>query len=194
MPPRTVRSRNARIPRPAVCRRACVMIAAASSAGNGGTVSCSLASSSAMSLGSRSLRVEIAWPNFTKIGPSSSSASRSAFAERCRRVAPSRQQVKEESERAEQMRLTDDFVESMTHEHTLDADDPRQRAAPAHVQRSPEDRSSFAAARSTPSRSVDPAHWRSVRTRNGWARRGSLPGDIRAGCPSWSCAPRSPTP
>ena len=49
----------------------------ASSAGNGGTWSCSFASSSAMSSGSRSRRVDSTWPNLTKIGPSVSSASRS---------------------------------------------------------------------------------------------------------------------
>ena len=44
--------------------------------GNGGTRSCSFASSSAMSGGRRSRRVDSIWPNLTKIGPSSSSASR----------------------------------------------------------------------------------------------------------------------
>src|SRR5579864_3490721 len=44
--------------------------------GKGGTRSCSFASSSAMSGGSRSRRVETACPNFTKIGPSSSRARR----------------------------------------------------------------------------------------------------------------------
>ena len=43
--------------------------ARASAPSNGGTRSCSFASSSAMSGGSRSRRVDIAWPNFTKIGP-----------------------------------------------------------------------------------------------------------------------------
>src|SRR6185436_18257253 len=43
---------------------------------NGGTWSCSFASSSAMSSGSRSRRVDNTWPNFTKIGPSVSRASR----------------------------------------------------------------------------------------------------------------------
>jgi len=50
--------------------------AIASSDGNGGTRSCSLASSSAMSSGTRSRRVERIWPNLTKIGPRVSSASR----------------------------------------------------------------------------------------------------------------------
>ncbi len=50
--------------------------ARASRAGNGGTRSCSLASSSAMSSGSRSRRVDSTWPNLTKIGPSRSSARR----------------------------------------------------------------------------------------------------------------------
>ena len=48
-----------------------------SSAGNGGTLSCSLDSSSIMSGGTRSRRVDSSWPNLTKIGPSRSSASRS---------------------------------------------------------------------------------------------------------------------
>ena len=56
------------------CSYASSSIAIACSAGNGGTASCSLASSSAMSGGSRSRRVEIAWPNLTNIGPSSSRA------------------------------------------------------------------------------------------------------------------------
>ena len=50
--------------------------ATASSDGNGGTRSCSFASSSAMSSGSRSRRVDSTWPNLTKIGPRVSSASR----------------------------------------------------------------------------------------------------------------------
>src|SRR6267143_4013656 len=50
--------------------------ASASSPGNGGTRSCSFASSSARSAGKRSRRVESTWPNLTKIGPSASSARR----------------------------------------------------------------------------------------------------------------------
>ena len=45
------------------------MVATATALSNGGTRSWSFASSSAMSAGSRSRRVETAWPNFTKIGP-----------------------------------------------------------------------------------------------------------------------------
>ncbi len=56
---------------------ACSMRAFAAAPGKGGTRSCSLASSSARSGGSRSRRVETTWPNFTKIGPRSSSARRS---------------------------------------------------------------------------------------------------------------------
>ena len=52
------------------------MRAFASAPSKGGTRSCSFASSSAMSDGSRSRRVETTWPNFTKIGPRSSSARR----------------------------------------------------------------------------------------------------------------------
>ena len=52
------------------------MRAFASAPSKGGTRSWSFASSSAMSGGSRSRRVETTWPNFTKIGPSSSSARR----------------------------------------------------------------------------------------------------------------------
>src|SRR4051812_5683293 len=58
--------------------------ARASSAANGGTRSCSFASSSAMSSGTRSRRVDSTCPNFTKIGPSVSSASR----RRCPRGSP----------------------------------------------------------------------------------------------------------
>ncbi|MDC0983659.1 ribulose-phosphate 3-epimerase [Candidatus Thioglobus sp.] len=46
------------------------------SAGNGGHLSWSLASSIPISSGRRSLRVDKVWPNLMKIGPSSSSASR----------------------------------------------------------------------------------------------------------------------
>src|SRR6266581_2677519 len=56
--------------------KACSTSATASSAGNGGTWSCSFASSSARSAGSRSRRVESTWPNLTKMGPSASSARR----------------------------------------------------------------------------------------------------------------------
>ena len=63
--------------------------------GNGGTRSCSFASSSAMSGGSRSRRVESAWPNFTKIGPSSSSARR----RRSPRVPPRRRSNQVQGER-----------------------------------------------------------------------------------------------
>ena len=51
--------------------------ARAIAAGNGGTRSCSLASSSAMSGGSRSRRVDSTCPNLTKIGPRRSRPSRS---------------------------------------------------------------------------------------------------------------------
>ena len=44
--------------------------------GKGGTLSCSMASSSAMSAGNRSRRVDSIWPNFMKTGPSSSRARR----------------------------------------------------------------------------------------------------------------------
>ena len=59
--------------------------------GNGGTWSCSLASSSAMSGGSRSRRVDSTWPNLTKIGPSASSARRRRTARGVRQVAPEEQ-------------------------------------------------------------------------------------------------------
>ena len=51
-------------------------VSRATSAGKGGTRSCSLASSLAMSAGIRSRRVEMTWPNLTKIGPSVSSPRR----------------------------------------------------------------------------------------------------------------------
>src|SRR5882762_1002964 len=54
--------------------------ATASSPGNGGTRSWSIASSSARSAGKRSRRVENTWPNLTKMGPSASSARRSRTA------------------------------------------------------------------------------------------------------------------
>ncbi len=50
--------------------------AKAASESNGGTRSCRRASSSAISSGNRSRRVESTWPNLTKIGPRRSSASR----------------------------------------------------------------------------------------------------------------------
>jgi hypothetical protein len=57
-------------------RKARSMVATAIAGSNGGTRSCSSASSSAMSGGMRSRRVDSTWPNFTKMGPSCSSASR----------------------------------------------------------------------------------------------------------------------
>ena len=68
------------------------MMATASSGAKGGTRSCSKASSSATSGGSKSRRVESTWPNFTKIGPSRSSAMRrrwprGAVSRRPRRVS-----------------------------------------------------------------------------------------------------------
>jgi hypothetical protein len=53
--------------RPANARSMVAMAMAANR--NGGTRSCSRASSSAMSAGSRSRRVDSTWPNLTKIGP-----------------------------------------------------------------------------------------------------------------------------
>ena len=52
------------------------MVATATSDENGGTRSCNKANSSAMSVGSKSRRVDKTWPNLTKMGPSDSSASR----------------------------------------------------------------------------------------------------------------------
>src|SRR6185503_9530756 len=66
----------------------------ATSEGNGGTRSCSFASSSAMSSGSRSRRVESTWPNLTKIGPRRSSASRSRWPRGSRRRPASRRSPK----------------------------------------------------------------------------------------------------
>jgi hypothetical protein len=57
-------------------RKARSMVATATSDGNGGTRSCKSASSSAMSCGSRSRRVDSTWPNLTKMGPRCSSAWR----------------------------------------------------------------------------------------------------------------------
>ena len=54
----------------------------------GGTRSCSLASSSAMSGASKSRRVDSTWPNFTKIGPNRSSASRRRTARGERKSRP----------------------------------------------------------------------------------------------------------
>jgi hypothetical protein len=59
-------------------------------AGKGGTRSCSRASSSAMSAGSRSRRVESTWPNLTKMGPRRSSASRRRWPRGVSRRRPSR--------------------------------------------------------------------------------------------------------
>ena len=59
------------------------MMATACSDGKGGTRSCSIANSSATSKGSKSRRVESTCPNFTKMGPRCSKASR----KRCPRGA-----------------------------------------------------------------------------------------------------------
>ena len=63
-------------------------IARATSSGNGGTRSCSRASSSAMSVGSRSRRVDSTWPNLTKIGPRRSRPRRSRSPRGASRVRP----------------------------------------------------------------------------------------------------------
>ena len=72
---RPAASRNSRTPPRRACR-ARFDLADGQVEGNGGTWSCSFASSSAMSAGSRSRRVDSTWPNLTKIGPSASSAWR----------------------------------------------------------------------------------------------------------------------
>ena len=99
------------------------MMARASAPGNGGTWSWSFASSSAMSAGSRSGRVESAWPNFTKIGPSSSSARRS----RTPRGSPRSRGnqfhgagTEREPQRAVEMGRGDEIVEPVAHQHALD--------------------------------------------------------------------------
>ncbi|MDT4836183.1 hypothetical protein FQZ97_698700 [compost metagenome] len=69
-------------------RKARSMVATATAEGNGGTRSCRKASSSAMSGGSRSRRVDSTWPNFTKIGPSRSSASRRRWPRGASRLRP----------------------------------------------------------------------------------------------------------
>ncbi len=66
-------------------RNARSIVATAMAESKGGTRSCRCASSLAISAGIRSRRVESTCPNFTKIGPSRSSASRS----RCPRGASS---------------------------------------------------------------------------------------------------------
>ncbi|MNS50496.1 hypothetical protein D3C72_831460 [compost metagenome] len=64
------------------------MVATATAEGNGGTRSCRKASSSAMSGGIRSRRVDSTWPNFTKMGPSRSSASRRRWPRGASRLRP----------------------------------------------------------------------------------------------------------
>ena len=64
------------------------MVAIAMAESNGGTRSCSRASSSAMSGGSRSRRVDSTWPNLTKIGPRRSSASRRRWPRGASRLRP----------------------------------------------------------------------------------------------------------
>ena len=64
--------------------------AAAWADGNGGTRSCSSASSLAISAGIRSRRVDSTWPNLTKMGPSDSSARRSRSPRGWRGRVPSR--------------------------------------------------------------------------------------------------------
>jgi len=64
------------------------IVATATCGSNGGTRSCRRASSSARSAGSRSRRVDSTCPNFTKIGPSASSASRSRSPRGARRLRP----------------------------------------------------------------------------------------------------------
>lgn len=69
-------------------RKARSMVAIATFESKGGTRSCSQASSSAMSAGSRSRRVDSTCPNFTKIGPRLSSASRRRWPRGASRLRP----------------------------------------------------------------------------------------------------------
>ena len=64
------------------------MAATARSESKGGTWSCSLASSSAISTGNRSRRVEMTWPSFTKIGPRCSKAMRRRAPRACCAMEP----------------------------------------------------------------------------------------------------------
>ena len=107
---------------------------------NGGTRSCSFASSSAMSTGSRSRRVDSAWPNFTKIGPSSSSASR----RRSPRVAPGAalkpgpwRQIEQEAKRPVQMRRAHEIVQAVPDQRALDLAAAGRATRSTHQRRRP---------------------------------------------------------
>ena len=94
--------------------------------GNGGTRSCSFASSSAMSVGSRSRRVDSTWPNLTKIGPRLSSASAQAHRARARQVAPERDAVDERPQPANALVAEQELVETVALRHGQDAEQSRQ--------------------------------------------------------------------
>ena len=133
------------------------MRAFAASPGNGGTRSWSFASSSAMSGGSRSRRVETTWPNLTKIGPRSSSARRRRSPRvplPAREPGPGRE-PEHEAQRAVQVRRAHEVVEPVAHEHAVDGEQPAGDAqrdhagAPRRARRPP----TRASRRSTASRS-----------------------------------------
>ena len=122
--------------RRAAGRSACSMAATATALSNGGTRSCSFASSSAMSAGSRSRRVETAWPNLTKIGPSSSSASRrrSPRVDAGAALKPGpRREIEQEAERAVQMRGAHEIVEAVAHQRALDLEQAGGDPQPHHA-------------------------------------------------------------
>jgi hypothetical protein len=99
---------------------------------NGGTRSCSFASSSAMSGGSRSRRVGDGLAELHEDRPEFLEREPQALAARAAAAAlepgPGREQ-EDEAQRPVEMRGAHELVEPVAHQHALDLDQPRARAA-----------------------------------------------------------------
>ncbi len=97
----------------------------ASSGGKGGTLSCSQASSLAMSSGSRSRRVERIWPNLMKIGPRSCSARRRRAAGQFqlapRQPAPGQGGTEQAQPPGQHRQFEDQVVQAVADDDALDA-------------------------------------------------------------------------
>ena len=111
-------------------RNARSMVAIAMAESNGGTRSCSRASSSATSAGNRSRRVDSTWPNFTKIGPRCSSAWRSRWPRGALRVAAEREHAGHGTEPGPLETVEDQLVQAEPQRHP---DDCEAAQIPCHA-------------------------------------------------------------
>jgi hypothetical protein len=136
-PPRPRRSASDRARRKPSCGIACrrpgvSVPPSACSEGNGGTRSCNPASSSAISSGSRSRRVESTWPNLTKIGPSDSSARRRRSAARpAQTVRQKNNTLTSQRNRLGALMAEEELVQTVTGAGIEDANQPQQTHQPS---------------------------------------------------------------